>query len=59
MKLKSYSTLIHIDHYGPKHEATLIESVFEHSDVDTVSAVLTRVPDGWIGSTHINPYRIH
>jgi hypothetical protein len=59
MKIKTYSTLVHIDHYAPKHEATLIESVFAQSSVETVSAVLTRVPDGWIGSTHLNPYRIH
>jgi hypothetical protein len=59
MKIKTYSTLLNMEHYGPEHEARLIEAVFEQTGIDKVFAVITRVPDGVIGSAHITPYRIH
>lgn len=59
MKIKTYSTLLQMEHYEPEHELRLFEAVFEQTGFDTVSAVMTRVPDGVIGSTHLTQYRIH
>jgi hypothetical protein len=60
MKIKPYSTLHALHDIDPKDAQANIEAMFEETDVDTVSAVLTRKPDGGlIGSTHLEKYRIH
>jgi hypothetical protein len=60
MKVQPFSTLHALHDIAPEYAQANIEAMFEETDVDTVSAVLTRKPDGGlIGSTHLTKYRIH
>jgi hypothetical protein len=59
-KINSFSTLYSMHVIEPEYVDINIETMFEETSLETISAVLMHTPDGgMIGSTHLTLYRIH